>query len=89
MIYQYECKDCGNNFEKGFFSLAKCPKCGSKTVLTIRPSRGTGCAVSFLGILMVFFVFLDLFTGFWPMSSEPDLLKHYFQQIKGGSLQIA
>jgi DNA-directed RNA polymerase subunit RPC12/RpoP len=69
-----KCRDCGNEFERGFISMAKCPKCGGRNLLLIKPSRGTGCAIACLGSLMLFLVVLDIVTGFWQSRIGVTLL---------------
>ncbi len=50
-LYEYECKKCGNKFEKLVFSSdsedVKCPKCKSnetKRILSLFSSKASGCS---------------------------------------------
>ena len=61
-----KCRKCGYEFERPYLSRPKCPKCGSKDLLLIKPSRGTGLILLSLGLLMWLIALYDIFTGFWP-----------------------
>jgi len=50
-LFEYECKECGEKFEKLIFSSdsekVKCPNCGSeetKKLLSLFSSKGTSCS---------------------------------------------
>jgi DNA-directed RNA polymerase subunit RPC12/RpoP len=64
MGYKHECIDCGNEFERSYLSLPKCPKCGSGKLLLVKPSRETGLILFGLGLLLLAIFWCDICTLF-------------------------
>ncbi len=65
MSYHLRCTACNNEFNRPYLSFSKqCPKCGSRDLAIIKPSRTAGCVLTALGAGLLLIFACDMVTMF-------------------------
>lgn len=65
MPYRLKCTACDNEFDRPYLGFSKqCPKCGSRDLAVIKPSRTAGCTLTAIGAGLLLVFACDMVTMF-------------------------